>query len=606
VFADHPVYDMLDTVREAPLGQAIRFITCNRLLRHPEERLDFELPQQYASLLGIGEKANQEYWKARPSAYQGTSSDHDDTPSVNEASHSHDLNLEALQSIRTMSTIRSARYTNEQMRREQMLEIARTTSIAIQPQKTEDGVILVDWYTTDDPANPQNWSSKKKRLVIFILCCYTWTVYLAGPVYVASEFSGILEDYHIGPVAASLGLSLYVLAYGIGDLLFSPLTEIPIVGRNSVYYLTFVAFWALSFGPPLVRGFGGFLALRFWLGFFGSPALANGGATVGDMYSLIYIPYGLCWWVLSAWCGPAFGPIIGGFAAMAKGWRWPMWEIVWLASPLLILMACIPETSAANILLRRARRLRKVTGDSRLQSQSEIDQRNLSAKHILFSALVRPMEIMLKDPSIFFVNLYTGYFYAVFYTFFEVFPLVFPPFYGFDLGQTGLAFIACLIGVLIALAAYFVYLFFYMVPDNLKNGFREQEHRLVPAIVGSILLPIGLFLFAWTADPHIHWTVPLIGVAIFTFGHFWTMQSLFIYIPFSYPQFAASLFAGNSLWRSGAAGGAIVFARPLFINLGVHRGVTLLAGLSAVGIFGTTALYVFGKRLRARSKFATS
>lgn len=213
------------------------------------------------------------------------------------------------------------------------------------------------------------------------------------------------------------------------------------------------------------------------------------------------------------------------------------------------------------------------------------------------------MEIMLKDPSIFFVNLYTGYFYGVFYTFFEVFPLVFPVFYGFNLGQTGLAFLSCLIGVIIALLGYFAYLHFYMIPDNLK-GFREQEHRLVPALVGSFFLPVGLFMFAWTSDSNIHWVVPLIGVAIFCIGHFWVMQSLFIYLPFSYPNYAASLFAGNSIWRSGVAGGSVVFARPLFINLGVHKGVTLLGGLSVAGIFGTFAIYIFGKKLRAKSKFA--
>jgi DHA1 family multidrug resistance protein-like MFS transporter len=150
-----------------------------------------------------------------------------------------------------------------------------------------------------------------------------------------------------------------------------------------------------------------------------------------------------------------------------------MWEVVWMASPVLVVLLCLmPETSASNILLKKARRLRKLTGDSRLLSQSEIDQRNLSATSILFSALIRPMEIMLKDPSIFFVNVYTGYFYGVFYTFFEVFPLVFPPFYGFNLGQTGLAFLACFVGVVIALLAYLVYLRCYMVPAK-KSALRE-------------------------------------------------------------------------------------------------------------------------------------
>ena len=232
-----------------------------------------------------------------------------------------------------------------------------------------------------------------------------------------------------------------------------------------------------------------------------------------------------------------------------------------MAYPVLLLLLCLlPETSAPNILLRRARRLRKLMGDERLLSQSEIDQGNLSTSQILTSALVKPMEIMFKDPSILFVNVYTGYFYGVFYTFFEVFPLVFPPIYGFNLGETGLGFLSCLIGVTVAISSYTAYLYFYMVPDNLKNGLREQEHRLVPAIFGSFLLPIGLFTFAWTTDSNIHWSVPLVGVGIFTIGHFYTMQSLFIYIPFSYPQYAASLLASNSIWRSGIAGGAVVFA----------------------------------------------
>ena len=131
--------------------------------------------------------------------------------------------------------------------------------------------------------------------------------------------------------------------------------------------------WILSFPTATINGFCGFLAFRFFLGFFGSPALANGGATVGDMFSLIYIPFGLSWRVLSAWCGPAIGPLIGGFAAMAKGWRWLMWEVVWMSSLVLVLLLTLmPETSEANILLRRARRLRKLTGVDFLQSQSEI------------------------------------------------------------------------------------------------------------------------------------------------------------------------------------------------------------------------------------------
>ena len=84
------------------------------------------------------------------------------------------------------------------------------------------------------------------------------------------------------------------------------------------------------------------------------------------------------------------------------------------------------------------------------------------------------------------------------------------------------------------------------------------------------------------------------------------LQSIFVYVPLSYPQYAASLFAGNDLVRSSMAAGSILYARPLFINLGVAKGVSVLAGLSTLGIFGMVAIYLTGAKLRARSKFAQS
>ena len=52
----------------------------------------------------------------------------------------------------------------------------------------------------------------------------------------------------------------------------------------------------------------------------------------------------------------------------------------------------------------------------------------------------------------------------------------------------------------------------------------------------------------------------------------------------SYPTYAASLFAGNDLCRSAFAFAAILFARPMFLRLGIGKGVSLLAGLSVLGI----------------------
>lgn len=583
---------MADLIREAPLGQFIRLVSRNKLLKYPEEKADFVLPVEYITQL------NSEKSPSPAILQTETTLSSIDTTTNDE--------VESLGATRTKSRAETMPYSTERFNLEQQLSLERTKTIPIVPKKTTDGIILVDWYTTDDPANPQNWTSGKKGMITFFMCLYTWVVYTGSSIYAPSE-GGVMKAFSIDVTDSVLPLSLYVLAYGVGPLLWAPLSEIPVIGRNPIYYLTFILFFVLSFPTAVVSNFAGLLVLRFLQGFFGSPALANAGATFSDMYSLLYVPYSLGWWVFAAWGGPAVGPLMAGFAVSAESWRWSLWEIVWMASPMLIiLLALVPETSTPNILLRRAQRLRKLTGDSRLQSQSEIDQRHLSVSNIVVDALIKPIEISLKDPAVFFVNIYTALFYSIYYTFFEVFPLVFPPMYDFNLGEIGLAFLACQVGATIGVIMYFSYLKWYMIPDNIQNGLREQEHRLVPALLGSLFLPTGLFIFAWTSRPSIHWIVPLVGVVIFVVGTFLILQSIFVYIPLSYPKYAASLFAGNDLVRSAMAAGSIIYARPLFVNLGVGKGVSVLAGLSTLGIIGMAAIYLTGAKLRARSKFAQS
>ncbi|RFU75806.1 mfs general substrate transporter [Trichoderma arundinaceum] len=289
---------MLDLIREAPLGQALRLITRNRILQYPEEKEGFELPEEYIAQLKQSEKWNNQH---QPRNIDGVLSDlvEGQNSEISGSISREGDDIESLRRTRTITSVHTAPYSNDRLHAERELELQRTKSIAISPQKTTDGIVLVDWYTTDDPANPQNWSRSKRYFVLFVLCFYTWTVYCAGPIYATAE-EGIQERFGVSPVASTLGLGLYVLAYGIGDLLFSPLSEIPSIGRNPIYYLTYIVYWVLSFPEAVVESFGGLLALRFWLGFFGSPALANGGATVGDMFSLMYIPFGLSWWVFSA------------------------------------------------------------------------------------------------------------------------------------------------------------------------------------------------------------------------------------------------------------------------------------------------------------------
>lgn len=291
--------------------------------------------------------------------------------------------------------------------------VARFFLFSATVNQTTAMILKCHRYTTDDAANPQNWSNGKRAFVSIVICLYTFVVYTGSAIYTSSEV-GLEAKWGLRPVESSLPLSLYVLAYGIGPLIWAPLSEIPIIGRSPVYASTMAIFTILSLPTALVNNFAGLLVLRFLQGFFGSPCLANGAATMQDMYSLLNLPYALVAWVSAAYCGPALGPLLSGFAVTAQGWRWSLWEILWAAGPVfLVMFMLLPETSTPNILLRRAKRLRKLTGDKRLLSQSEINQKEMTASKILVDAIVKPIEITVKDPAIAFVNVYTAIIYGI-------------------------------------------------------------------------------------------------------------------------------------------------------------------------------------------------
>ena len=166
-----------------------------------------------------------------------------------------------------------------------------------------------------------------------------------------------------------------------------------------------------------------------------------------------------------------------------------------MSGPIFLLMfIMMPETSGSNILLRRAKRLRALTGRTDLKSQGEIDQGTASFNHVATQALIKPIEIMFKDPAVLFTNIYTSTIYGIYYSFFEAFPLVYVGIYGFNLGELGIVFTCIIVGAVIGIAIYCSYVWWYLEPDIKKNGLRAQEHRLVPALFASMLLPVSFRL----------------------------------------------------------------------------------------------------------------
>ena len=179
-----------------------------------------------------------------------------------------------------------------------------------------------------------------------------------------------------------------------------------------------------------------------------------------------------------------------------------IWELVWLSGFCwVVLMFLLPETSASNILYRRTRRLRKLTGNDKLISEPELAAANMTQKDIVMMALVRPFTLNFTEPMVFLLNLYIALIYGLLYVWFESFVIVFVDIYGFNLGEEGLAYLGILIGAVVTLPPFFWYLHRYLEPKFNDKGELKPEERLVAAMFGAFCIPICLFCLAGLLTP---------------------------------------------------------------------------------------------------------
>lgn len=116
------------------------------------------------------------------------------------------------------------------------------------------------------------------------------------------------------------------------------------------------------------------------------------------------------------------------------------------------------------------------------------------------------------------LNIHSALLLGILYLFFGAFAIVFEGAYGFNLWQTGLTFLGMLVGMFAGTLTSGLWM---KVRGRLiaKNGGKiEPEFRLPSVMVGSIFVTIGMFWFAWTTMPSVHWIVPIIGSGVFGLG----------------------------------------------------------------------------------------
>ncbi|KAJ7241016.1 major facilitator superfamily domain-containing protein [Mycena haematopus] len=576
-----------DLIRDSTIGQIVNYVSGGRLLPYPEQRPGYVVPKRFLLPSSSDRKESDELAFASDAA---TLCGDDKTKDVSKLSSPPDTEIKRESTITTLAA-----------------------DVESQKQVEDDTAVpdpyLVDWDGESDPENPRNWSFRKRAFVAFEISFLTFSIYIGSAIY-TSSIPGLMAEFDVSLTTATLGLTLYVLAYGIGPMFLSPLQELPILGRNPVYMATLFLFVIFQIPIVTATNISTVLAMRFMTGFFGSPALATGGASMADIFPQSQFAYVLGIWALGAVAGPITGPVIGGFAAQAEGWRWPMMELLWITSfAVVFLSLLLPETYGPTVLLRRAQRLRKLTGNPELRTAAEREEESKSASSVMYESLVRPF-VLAKEPALAFANIYLGFVYAIFYLWFEAFPLVFNDIYHFNEGVGGLPFLAFIVSGSLTYTVYCLYQKYHIAPRYARAAANNievaPEIRLEIGLMASIFIPTSVLLFGFASKSSVHWIVPIIGAALYLPGIFLNFQSILMYVTSAYPAYAASVLAGNDFFRSTIASVFPLFGRTFFTNLGLGPGSALLAGISFLLMPVFWLLLKYGHVLRERSKYAHS
>ena len=206
------------------------------------------------------------------------------------------------------------------------------------------------------------------------------------------------------------------------------------------------------------------------------------------------------------------GPLIGGFIFAYGGWRWTQWIVLILAVAVYLFGVAQPDTYPREIQRRRARR--NGVPLKLMDAQSGVTLRDMSV--VTFFV---PLKMLVTEPIVIALSLEVGFIFAVTFQWFIAIPAVLELTYSFTVQQVGIAFSAAILGS--ALSTAMSTIIDISLPHwctKNHDGTVPEEYRMLPAMVGGILVMTSLFWIGWTASPKIHYLSPIFGTAMYIWG----------------------------------------------------------------------------------------
>ncbi|KAJ2925548.1 hypothetical protein H1R20_g11547, partial [Candolleomyces eurysporus] len=224
----------------------------------------------------------------------------------------------------------------------------------------------------------------------------------------------------------------------------------------------------------------------------------------------------------------------------------------------LLIVFTLPETYGPVLLVKKAKRLRNETGDSRYVAPLELT--NVSFTQRLKNILLKPFVVLIREPMLIAITAYMSFIYGNIYLLLQAYPVVFTQGHHLNTGVSGLMLLNLPVGGVIA-----VFIYILWVNPRYERAIQKHAPQPVP--------------------PEIRLEMTLIGAPLFVIAFFW--------------------FA-NTFVRSIAGAVFPLFATQMYEALNPRWASTLLGLIALVMMPIPFVLIKFGPRLRRNSKYAPS
>ncbi|KAK3062271.1 hypothetical protein LTS18_004466, partial [Coniosporium uncinatum] len=385
-------------------------------------------------------------------------------------------------------------------------------------------------------------------------------------------------------------------------LLFAPLSEV--YGRVRVIQLSCLIYLIFNFMCGYSTCPWQLAVCRFLSEAGGIGPVTVGAGVLEDLFPTFKRGASMAIYALTPLLANAVSPIIGGFVAENSNWRCLFYAIT-IAGTMLLLIGLMSmcETYEPKLLQDKRDMLRRSTRDDRWHLDRE-QEPTISAE--LGIAMWRPFIMFFTQPVVVVLSLYYAYLDGLSFFFFSILRGIWEGLYNQRISMASLNSVSIMAGFIVGSQA--APLLNDRIHFHLRqkyNNLGKPEYRIPIMIPGAALVPMGILIYGWTAQYHLHWVLPNLGALVFSAGAMTGFSSMQTYVIDYYTSNSASAIAALTVTKSFCGAGFPLFAPITYEKLGFGVGNSVLAAVAAlVGFPAPFLLWRFGGRLREKSMFA--